>query len=102
MEAAAQRCVVALGLKLNSVWTVEHTYMIYSRRRQGVEVIVVLAAEVTGSDGVALSWEHSEYRWATAQECDALFGFRHLKEGLKWTRQYVTEATKLLPELRLK
>jgi hypothetical protein len=102
IEAAAQRCVETLGLKLNSVWAVEHTYMIYSRRRQGIEAIVVLAADVTGSDGVSLSWEHSEYRWATAHECEALFGFRHLKEGLAWTRQYVTEAKHLLPELRLK
>lgn len=102
IEAAAQRCVEALGLELNSLWAVEHTYMIYSRRRQSVEAIVVLAADATGCDRVALSWEHSDCRWATAQECEDLFGFRHLKEGLQWTKHYVTEAQSLLPELRLK
>lgn len=76
--------------------------MIYSRRRQSVEAIVVLAADAKGGDRVALSWEHSDCRWATAQECEDLFGFRHLKEGLLWTKHYVTEAQSLLPELRLK
>jgi hypothetical protein len=102
IESAAQRCVESYGLTARSLWAVEHTYMIYSRRRQGLEAITVLAADVTGSREVSLTWEHSEYRWATALECDSLFGFRHLKEGLAWTRHYVTEAATLLPELRLR
>jgi hypothetical protein len=102
IEAAAERCIANLGLSSSSVWAVEHVYLIYNRRRQGVEAIVVLAAEVGERDSVALSWEHSECRWATAEECDALFGFRHIKEGLAWARQYVTEARNPHPALRLK
>ena len=79
----------------------EHTYTIYNRRRENIELILVLAAEAHSADGVKLTWEHSEYRWATATECQKLLSFRGVLDCLEWTRRYVTEPTKSFPELKL-
>jgi len=98
---ASRRCLTEIGVTALSLWAVEHTYTIYNRRREDVELILVLAAEVRHVDGIALTWEHSEYRWATATECEELLSFRGLLEGLQWTRRYVSEATKSYPELKL-
>ena len=77
------------------------THTIFNRRYQELQLILVLAAEVAEASTVHLSWEHSEHRWCTAEECEALLGFRGLLEGLHWTRKYVSEASYRLPELRL-
>ena len=98
---ASRRCLADFGVTALSLWAVEHTYTIYNRRREDVELILVLAAEVQHVDGVVLTWEHSEYRWATAAECAKLLGFRGLLEGLQWTRRYITEPARSYPELRL-
>ncbi len=101
LQVAAQRCLSEIGVAAKSLWAVEHTYTIFNRRYEDIQLILVLAAEVEDSSNIRLSWEHSEYRWCTAQECEALLGFRGLLEGLHWTRKYVSEATHPLPELRL-
>ena len=101
LQAAARRCLSEIGVGARSLWAVEHTYTIFNRRYQDIQLILVLAAEVEDSSNIRLTWEHSEYRWCTAPECEALLGFRGLLEGLHWTRKYVSEATHPLPELRL-
>jgi ADP-ribose pyrophosphatase YjhB (NUDIX family) len=101
LQGAAQRCLAEIGVAAKSLWAVEHTYTIFNRRYQDIQLILVLAAEVEDSSNIRLSWAHSEYRWCTAQECEALLGFRGLLEGLHWTRKYVSEVTHPLPELRL-
>ena len=95
------RCLADFTLVPRAVWAVEHTYFIYNRRREDVELILVFAAEVEGLPEIKLSWEHSEYRWLPAAECQRLLGFRGLREGLEWTQRSASEATKELPELRL-
>ena len=101
LVAAVHRCLSDFGLEAGSVWAVEHTYTIYNRRRESIEQILVLAAELKGSEVPKLTWEHSEYRWCSASECEALLGFRGLREGLEWARKYVTEAERPMPELKL-
>lgn len=101
LQDAARRCLSEFGLLAESLWAVEHTYTIYNRRYQELQLILVLAAEVKGIPDVRLSWEHSECRWCTAAECESLLCFRGLIEGLNWTRRYVSEAKTELPELRL-
>ena len=101
LHTAAGRCLSAFELAAKSIWAVEHTYTIFNRRYQEIQLILVLAAEVENVSAVLLSWEHSEHRWCTAVECEALLGFRGLLEGLHWTRKYVSEASHPLPELRL-
>lgn len=98
---AARRCLAQFGITARSLWAVEHTYTIYNRRRETIELILVLAAEAPSVDGVTLTWEHSEFRWVTATECQKLLSFRGLLEGLEWTRRYVTEPAKSYPELKL-
>ena len=98
---AVRRCLDSYGIDAAAIWAVEHTYTIYNRRFDELQTIVVVAAEAEGTPDVRLSEEHSEYRWATADECDALLGFRGLKEGLEWTRRYITETSTPLPELQL-
>ncbi|TAK45957.1 MAG: hypothetical protein EPO27_09070 [Betaproteobacteria bacterium] len=98
---ASRRCLAGFGLAARSLWAVEHTYTIYNRRREDVELIIVLAAETQYGENVALTWEYSEYRWATAEECGTLLGFRGLLEGLQWTRRYITESSRPYPELKL-
>ena len=98
---ASRRCLAEFGVAALSLWAAEHTYTIYNRRREDIELIIVIAAEVPPEDHVTLTWEHSEYRWATASECQELLSFRGLLDGLKWTRHYVTEPAKSYPELKL-
>ncbi len=83
------------------IWTVEHTYTIYNRRRQAIEIIPVFAAQVSNKENISLSWEHSEFGWLTAQECKERLNFRGLLEGLDWTREYITEAKQDLKEFEL-
>ena len=99
--SASRRCLAEFGISFRSLWAVEHTYTIYNRRREEIALILVLAAEVQKADIVKLTWEHAEYRWATASECEELLTFRGLLEGLQWTRRYVTEARESYPELKL-
>jgi NUDIX domain len=99
--AASRRCLAPFGLTASSLWAVEHTYTIYNRRRENIELILVLAAEVPGADVVTLTWEHSDYRWSTATEAQKLLSFRGLLDGLQWTRRYVTEPDRSYPELKL-
>ncbi len=101
LQTAAQRCLSEFGLAPTSLWAVEHTYTIFNRRYQDIQLILVLAAEVADNSSVRLSWEHSEFRWCTATECEALLGFRGLLEGLQWTRKYISEVVNPLLELRL-
>ena len=96
-----RRCLSQYALVPKAIWAVEHTYVIYNRRHEDVELILVFAAEVEALPKVKLSWEHSEYRWLPAAECQQLLGFRGLREGLEWTQRFVTEAPHELPELRL-
>ncbi len=98
---AIRRILAAIRLTPKSLWVIEHTYAYYNRRRQDVEITPVFAAEVADAQEVPLTWEHSEYRWATASECSEVLGFRGLIEGLEWTRRYVSEQSSPDPVFRL-
>lgn len=99
--SAANRCLMESGLSAAAIWTVEHVYPIYNRRSEGLMLIPVFAAEVLHPDRVRLSWEHSEFRWCTADECKQYLSFRGLMDGLEWTRIYITENVAPRPEFRI-
>ena len=101
LASAAVRCLASLGIQASAVWAVEHTYTIYNRRYGELQTILVLAASVVETQEIQLMWEHSEYRWCTAAECEQLLGFRGLQDGLVWARKCITEVPSPLPELRL-
>ena len=88
---ALHRVLQGMGLQAQSLWAVEHSYTIYNRRYDEIMTIPVFAAEVTDTPEVPLTWEHSECGWYTTDECYQRLKFRGLREGLKWTREYVTE-----------
>ena len=88
---ALHRNLQGMGLQAQSLWTVEHIYTIYNRRYDEIMIIPVFAAEVAGTPNVLLTWEHSECGWYTADECFERLNFRGLREGLKWTQEYITE-----------
>ena len=98
---AMRRILAGISLSPKSLWVIEHTYTYYNRRRGDLEITPVFAAEVAAGQEVPLTWEHSEYRWATASECSELLGFRGLIEGLEWTRRYVTEQANPSPVFQL-
>lgn len=98
---ALRECLADFLLTPKSLWAVEHTYTIYNRRRDDLEMIPVFAAEVDHESAVPLSWEWSESGWFSAAECEGLLTFRGLREGLYWTRQYITESKQPAEEFRL-
>jgi NUDIX domain len=101
LPAACVRCLSSHGISAKEVWAAEHTYTVYNRRYEELQTIIVLAAPVAELPALQLTWEHSEHRWCTAQECESLLGFRGLREGLAQVRKYVSEVPVPLPELRL-
>ena len=91
MRDAIKRCLRDLNLVDKGIWIAEHTYIIYNPRRKNVEIIPVFVAEVIYTDKIPLSWEHSEYGWYTAEEVLKRIKFRGLKDGLRWTREYIAD-----------
>ena len=98
---AIKRCLKDLHLTYKHIWAAEHTYIIYNSRRKNIEIIPVFAAEVEKTDKVPLSWEHSEWGWFTAEEVLKRINFRGLKDGLRCTREYISENEAPLRELML-
>jgi NUDIX domain len=100
IPAVLHRPLAELGLEAESIWAVEHVYPIFNRRFGALQLIPVFAAEVPEQADPVLTWEHSEFGWFTAAECQERLTFRGLLEGLEWTRRHVSEREK--PELVFK
>ena len=98
---AVRRLLGGFGLAPSAIWAAEHTYTIYNRRFDQLQLIAVFAAEVTGTDVGLNPDEHGEYRWCSYDEASRLVTFRGLRDGLASVREYVTERSPPLPELRL-
>jgi hypothetical protein len=98
---AIKRCLKDLNLTYKSIWVAEHSYIIYNSRRKNVEIIPVFAAEVENTGQIPLTWEHSEFGWYTAEEVLKRIKFRGLKDGLYWTREYISENNSPLKELMM-
>ena len=80
-----------LGLESSAIWAVEHVYPIFNRRFGDLQLIPVFAAEIGERSEPRLTWEHSEFGWFTAAECQERLTFRGLLEGLERTRACVSE-----------
>jgi hypothetical protein len=98
---AIARTLRAFGLKARSIWAGEHTYTIYNRRFNEMQIIGVYAAEVLESVVRLEAAEHAEYQWLTAQECLQRVHYRGHKEGLRSVQEYVTDVAAPAPELCL-
>jgi 8-oxo-dGTP pyrophosphatase MutT (NUDIX family) len=101
LVSAIARRLSEFGLVASSIWAAEHTYAIYNRRFDCMQLIGVYAAEVN-ADGVRLDPdEHSEYRWCSFDQALALVHYRGLKDGLRSTLEYITGTPSPARELRL-
>jgi hypothetical protein len=98
---AIARSLRVMGLKAQNVWAAEHTYTIYNRRFNEMQLIGVYAAEVNES-GVRLNAaEHAECAWLSADECMSRVHYRGLKDGLRSVQEYITGVASPAPELCL-
>ena len=85
VTSAVARLLGGFGLVPSSIWAAEHTYAIYNRRFDCMQLIAVYAAEVA-ADHVRLDpEEHSEYQWCSFEQALALVHYRGLKDGLRST-----------------
>lgn len=101
VTAAVARLLGGFGLVPSSIWAAEHTYAIYNRRFDCMQLIGVYAAEA-GGDNVRLEpEEHAEYRWCSFEQALALVHYRGLKDGLRSTREYITGVQSPARELKL-
>jgi hypothetical protein len=98
---AVARCLRAFGLKAQSIWAAEHTYTIYNRRFNAMQIIGVYAAEVLESVVRLNAAEHAECQWLSLEECLSRVHYRGLKDGLRSVQEYVTGTDAPAPELCL-
>lgn len=87
---AIARHLRAFGLKSQSIWAAEHTYTIYNRRFNEMQLIGVYAAEVKESAVRLNASEHAEFQWLSAEQCLERVHFRGLKDGLRSVQEYIT------------
>ena len=87
---AVARHLRSFGLKAQSIWAAEHTYSIYNRRFNEMQMIGVYAAEVRESVVRLNAAEHAECQWLTFDECLARVHYRGLKDGLRSVQEYIT------------
>jgi hypothetical protein len=98
---AVRRLLGDFGLSPAGIWAAEHTYTIYNRRFDKLQLITVFAAEAAAGDVRLDPAEHAEHRWCSYEEASALVTFRGLKDGLASVREFVTGRAVPMPELRL-
>jgi hypothetical protein len=108
MTEASERILPAIvrllrrySLEPNAIWAAEHTYTIYNRRFDCMQIIGVYAVEVNAEEVELDPAEHAEYRWCTFEMAHDLVTYRGLKDGLRSTREYVTGRVAPPPELQL-
>src|SRR5688572_8198539 len=87
---AIARHLRAFGLKAQAIWAAEHTYSIYNRRFNEMQMIGVYAAEVLESVVRLDAAEHAESQWLSFEECLARVHYRGLKDGLRSVQEYIT------------
>lgn len=87
---AVARSLRTFGLKARSIWAAEHSYTIYNRRFNEMQLIGVYAAEVFESAVRLNGAEHAEFQWLSAAECLERVHYRGLKDGLRSVLEYIT------------
>jgi hypothetical protein len=98
---AIARHLRTFGLKSKSIWAAEHTYTVYNRRFNEMQLIGVYAAEVQEGEVRLNLSEHAEAQWLTAEECLSRVHYRGLKDGLRSVEEYIIAPATPAPELCL-
>ena len=103
VPTAVDRELAPYGLTAQAVWAAEHTYTIYNRRFDEIQIISVFAVETDGAAPVRLDAQnHSEYEWLPFEAALARVHYRGLKDGLRSTHEYIAGVDNPAPELRLR
>lgn len=102
--AAVDRKLAHHALRAHAVWAAEHTYTIYNRRFDEIQVITVFAADVGLDPGPVTidPDEHAAYEWLPYESALERVHYRGLKDGLRSTHEYVTGVPRPAAELRLR
>ncbi len=99
--AAIERQLRDLGLNAASIWAAEHTYTIYNRRYESMQLIGVYAAEIRDGHVLLDPVEHAEFGWYSFEQALTMVHFRGLKDGLRSTAEYITGVMAPAKELQL-
>lgn len=101
---AVDRVLTPYALRAHAIWAAEHTYTIYNRRFDEIQVVSVFAAEVPPEvhDVLLDPEEHAEHQWLGYDDAEAEVHYRGLKDGLKSTQEYVTGVAHPARELQLR
>jgi hypothetical protein len=102
--AAVDRELTPYALRAQAVWAAEHTYTIYNRRFDEIQIISVFAAEVDPAiEAVTLNpAEHAAYDWLPFAKALERVHYRGLRDGLRSTQDYVVGVVDPARELRLR
>ncbi|MCC6316515.1 MAG: NUDIX domain-containing protein [Gemmatimonadaceae bacterium] len=102
--SAVDRELAPYSLRARGVWAAEHTYTIYNRRFDEIQVISVFAVDVGPAlDPITLNpEEHAAYEWLPYDAALARVHYRGLKDGLRSTQKYITGTAHPAPELQLR
>ncbi len=76
------------GLSASRLWAVPYTNNFYEASKDRVNIIPVFAAEVL-TQNVALSKEHSAFRWVTYTEALELLSWPAQVEGLRIVHEFI-------------
>ncbi|MBL0124052.1 MAG: NUDIX domain-containing protein [Betaproteobacteria bacterium] len=98
---AIKRHLHDFGLNAASIGAAEHTYSIYNRRYETMQLIGVYAAEVRDGHVLLNPVEHAEFGWYSFAQALTMLHFRGLKDGLRSTVEYITGVTEPAKELQL-
>jgi len=85
-----------------AIWAAEHSYTIYNRRFEEIQIVCVYAVDVVGDQPHLDPVEHSAYCWRSYDAALAMVHFRGLKDGLRSVREYITGPDVAAPELCLR
>jgi lipoyl(octanoyl) transferase len=103
VPAAVDRELAPYQQTAHAVWAAEHTYTIYNRRFDEIQIVSVFAVETDGTTPVRLNPDvHSEHAWLPYEVALGRVHFRGLKDGLRSTHEYITDVDEPAPELRLR
>lgn len=98
---AILRELARYGLVTSAIWAGEHSYAIYNRRFDEMQMIAVFAAQAAESPVQLEPSEHSEFAWLPLEECLKRVHYRGLKDGLRSVAEYVTGVSEPARELCL-
>lgn len=102
VTTAIDRALDLYGIKADSIWAAEHSYIIYNRRFDEMQIVSVYAIDTTSKSIRLNSEEHAAYEWLAFDEALERVHYRGLKDGLRSTQEYISGVASPARELCLR